>query len=302
MAKIYHSKEYLVEQLKTKDYLQIAKENNVDPSTIQRWLRKHSLTRDYDYWSPEELGMLRKNYSPNKDLYKLFPNRSFSSIYHKGNRLRLKREMRKRDYSVNENFFKTWGPEMAYVFGWFCSDGNVSVGEDCCSLHLHKNDKLILRKIKLVMGSDHPILDYADSSNFRIYNRVLCADLIKLGCFPRKSLTLPFPKVPDEYLSHFVRGYFDGDGSIHFNKPNTIKVSFIATKDFVTKLQENLNRILGLKINPLQKHVKMWVCLYYGDDARELCHWMYGGCGESYLDRKKERFNNHLKLRGENGI
>ena len=40
--KIYHSKEYLMEQIKTKSYIQIAKENRVDTSTIQRWLRKNS--------------------------------------------------------------------------------------------------------------------------------------------------------------------------------------------------------------------------------------------------------------------
>ncbi len=297
MAKIYHSRDYLIEQLKTKNYLQIAKENNVDSSTIQRWLRKYDLTGNYDYWSPEELELLKKNYSPNKDLYKIFPHRSFSSIYHKGNRLKLKREMRKRDYSIDEHYFKTWSPEMAYIFGWICSDGHVASTKDYFSLHIHYKDKEIIRKMKYAMGSDHPIPNYAQSCQFRVYSKELCSDLIRLGCFPRKSAILPFPEVSDEYLSHFLRGYFDGDGSIHFNKPNTIKVTFIASKDFVIALQEKLNRIIGLKVNKLQKHFKIYIALYYGDDARKLCEWMYKDCGEFYLRRKRERFNNHLRLR-----
>ena len=44
---------------------------------------------------------------------------------------------------------------------------------------------------------------------------------MRLGIIPRKSLKIKFPnnkKVPDKYLKHFVRGYFDGDGSISKSK------------------------------------------------------------------------------------
>jgi hypothetical protein len=136
----------------------------------------------------------------------------------------------------------------------------------------------------------------------RINNKELHNDLIKLGCFPRKSTKLPFPVIPQRYLSHFIRGYFDGDGSIHFNKPNTIKVSFIATKSFNETLQYKLKSILNLKINKMQKHYKMWICLYYGDDARKLCGWMYKDCGAMYLKRKKERYDNHLIKRQKNEL
>lgn len=299
MTKIYHSKEYLLEQLENKNYLQIAKENNVDSSTIQRWLRKFKLTRNYNYWSSAELKLLEDNYFKNQNLHRLFPERTLMSIYHKGNKLKFKREMRQRDYSINENFFKKWTPEMAYIFGWFCSDGYVSSTKDCCGLHIHVNDKAILRKIKMIMGSNHPIKNYAEGSRFVIYNKILCHDLINLGCFPRKSAVLPFPNVPDHFLSHFLRGYFDGDGSIYFNKPNTIIVSFIASKSFVETLQHKMNHLLNLRIGKLQKHFKIYICRYYGDDARKICHWMYKDCGDLYLTRKRERFNNHLRKRGE---
>ncbi|MBI2647660.1 hypothetical protein HYW99_04230 [Candidatus Woesearchaeota archaeon] len=94
-----------------------------------------------------------------------------------------------------------------------------------------------------------------------------------------------------------MRGFFDGDGSIHFNKPNTIKVTFISTKQFLEKLQIELNNTLGLRIGPLQRQIKMYIALYYSDDARKLCNWMYENSKDLYLVRKKERFNRHMNLR-----
>lgn len=298
MMKIYHSKNYLIEQFrKNKSYIEIAQENNVDSSTIQRYLRKYNLTKKSISWAKGEIKLLKENYHFNQDVHKLFPNRTMMSIYHKGNKLGLKREMRQRGYYVNKDFFKKWAPEMTYIFGLFCSDGHVSSKKDYCSIHLHSKDKHILEKIKEVMGSDYLIADTENASLFRIYNKILCADLINLGCPPRKSVTLKFPDVPDEYLSHFVRGFFDGDGSIHFNKPNTIKVSFIASKHFIETLQGKLSKFLGVKIGPLQRNFKMWICIYYSNDARKLCEWMYKNTKDLYLKRKKDRYLNHIELR-----
>ena len=37
-------------------------------------------------------------------------------------------------------------------------------------------------------------------------------DLATIGIGPNKSLTVPFPSVPEEFLASFVRGVIDGDG------------------------------------------------------------------------------------------
>ena len=41
----------------------------------------------------------------------------------------------------------------------------------------------------------------------------------------------------------------------------------------------------------------MWICTYYGDEARKICYWMYKDCKDLYLKRKRERFNIHINLR-----
>jgi len=42
----------------------------------------------------------------------------------------------------------------------------------------------------------------------------LCDRLFVLGLTPRKSLTMQFPQVPRDCIRHFVRGCWDGDGSV----------------------------------------------------------------------------------------
>ena len=190
---------------------------------------------------------------------------------------------------------------MAYIFGWFCSDGYVSSKNNCSGFHINEKDIHILKKIKKYLKSSHPIMKDKDGINFRIYNKVLHSSLVELGCIPNKSAILKFPKIPDEHSKHFIRGYFDGDGSIHFNKPNTIKIAFFASKPFLEVLQNELKNHLNIRIHPLRRHIKIWIATYYGDEARKLCAWMYEDCKDLYLKRKKERFNRHINLRIKNG-
>jgi len=297
--KRYNSEKYLVKELRTKDYKQIAEENGVSFKTINRKMREFGFTNPSLKWSQKEIDLLKEEYPINPNVYSLFPNRTIISINHKASRFKLKKDIPKRKHKVNSFFFKKWSEDMAYILGWFYSDGCVSSNTNCCSIHLHVKDVEILRKIRKAMDSTHLLEIYNNSVNFRIYDFILKESLIKLGCVPRKSLKIKFPNIPEEYLSHFVRGYFDGDGSIHFNQPNTVKVSFAGSEYFIRSLQKVLNEQLGLRVSKTGRNSGIWRCLYYGNDARKLCRWMYEDTSGLFLGRKKERFDNHLNLRGE---
>lgn len=297
--KIYHFKKYLIDQLKTKTVTQIATENKVSPKTIQNIICKLKLTKPKNFWSKREINLLTKNYPANPEIYKLFPNRTKSSINHKANKLELKRIQKTGKYNLNTDFFDKWSMEAAYVFGLFCSDGNVAVGGTYCGFHIHKNDIEILKLIKKVMRSNHPIEIRDEYAYLRIYNKKIAQSLIKLGCIPRKSLTLKFPHVPDKYLKHFVRGYFDGDGSIHFNKPNTIKIKLLGTEKFLTSLQHKLFLKLNLQKHKIKKYRNIFFFEYYGDDARKFCSWIYKEGRGLFLKRKHDRFTTHMEIRGK---
>lgn len=300
--KIYHSREYLANQLQRCDIKEIASKNSVSPKTIQNIVCKLKLTKRQNIWSRKEIEILVNNYSLNPKVYDLFQNRSKSSVYHKAHKLKLKRVQRTGKYILNENFFDKWSPKVAYIFGFFCSDGNVASSGTYCSLHIHKKDIEIIKVIKKTMKSSHPIEIRGQYLHFRIYNKRIAQRLIELGYIPRKSLVLKFPEVPKKYLKHFVRGYFDGDGSIHFNKPNIIKINLLGTQEFNRTLQKKLFLLLKLKKHKIKKYHSISVFEYYGDDARKFCSWIYSEKGNLFLKRKYERFTKHLQLRGLHGI
>lgn len=94
-----------------------------------------------------------------------------------------------------------------------------------------------------------------------------------LGISERKSLILKMPNIPQEFISDFIRGFFDGDGSVYTNNTKTkhngvIKyysyknVSFtIGSKEFAQQLQQIL-LINDIKSNIVKDSRKNHNCYY----------------------------------------
>ena len=85
-----------------------------------------------------------------------------------------------------------------------------------------------------------------------VTNKHLHTNLSILGCTPRKSLILQFPKdsifkeskqySKKELIRHFIRGYFDGDGCISFTYANKFHTKYspialiVGTEKFLKQL------------------------------------------------------------------
>lgn len=120
---------------------------------------------------------------------------------------------RPRKNAVNEDFFKTWSHEMAWVLGLFITDGNVS--SKLHSISFSQKDESILRIIAQYMEADYVLAPFGptmQTPTLIINSKEMKLDLEKMGIGPRKSFTVPFPYVPEEFLPSFVRGVIDGDG------------------------------------------------------------------------------------------
>jgi DNA-binding transcriptional regulator WhiA len=109
-----------------------------------------------------------------------------------------------RHLNINENFFSSWSPEMAYVLGLLITDGCLSkVKNGSYRISLCLNDKELIEKVAKSMRSDHTITPSAHQKGLYIFifgRQKLAQDLIKLGMKPQKSLDVKFPDVPKEYL------------------------------------------------------------------------------------------------------
>lgn len=128
-----------------------------------------------------------------------------------------------RKNNLNHEYFKTIDTEgKAYWLGFLMADGCVYKGSDKHSyrlqINLQASDKCILEKFQIAIESDYKIIEKQvngyDVVQLKINSTQLCQDLMRYGVVPRKSLMCEMPKISYELIKHFIRGYFDGDGSI----------------------------------------------------------------------------------------
>jgi len=160
----------------------------------------------------------------------------------------------RKKYKVNDDFFKVWSHDMAYILGFWWADGWISKNRFC--LIQHKKDKYILEKIMNIIGYDGKLYNnkYNNCYTLEISSSEIIKDIKKLGGLENKSLTIKFPEIPIKYRYDFIRGLFDGDGCITYNKNKKCYLaSYVSgSKDFAYSLM----RILKSEIKDIH------VCIY----------------------------------------
>jgi len=181
--------------------------------------------------------------------------------------------------AINEGFFKEQTPEMAYVLGFIYSDGNISNQLDHFSIS--QKEPEILYKIKDLMSSEHQIVKKTDQEIYilTIGNKVMINDLLSLGLTPNKSLDVQFPVLKEDLYRHFIRGYFDGDGSIFIAKDGW-RVNFVSgSRDFMYILEQVLHKHGGLSNRPIYNYpakVNSHQIIYLKlEDLKALYSYMY---------------------------
>lgn len=146
----------------------------------------------------------------------------------------------KRKYNLNEDYFKRWSNTMAYILGFFIADGVIT--KDNQTVSISQKESAILEDIKIKLNSNQPLYKNKNTGVYmlNLNSKIMKNDLINLhGIMPCKSYDVQFPFVPKEYLHHFIRGYFDGDGYVNYP---TYTVSFVGgSHSFMNSLNEVLH-------------------------------------------------------------
>lgn len=178
------------------------------------------------------------------------------------------------------------------------ADGNVS--RNSLIINISKKDITHLEKFKRSVECDAPIKTgtqnsfgtFTEYARFELNSANMVKDLIKLGCVPKKSLILKFPndeQVPSEYILPFIRGYFDGDGSITFGsgKYPQASLNILGTEDFLTGVQKVLKVKTPIRIDKRKK----FPFLAFGGNYNSLnkLEMLYADAN-IYLDRKYEKY------------
>lgn len=213
--------------------------------------------------------------------------------------------------TVNINYFdKLDSPVKAYILGLFYSDGYASTEKNTSVIALQDQDKYILERIREEIHLNKELvfrkrkkLHHKDNFAIEIYSKQFAQTLHNLGCFERKSLILKWPHpniVPDKYIWHFIRGCFDGDGSIYKmsgdNKKGRLEFSLIGAPDFITGFHKFLYSV-GIKNEIKTRVITKAISVKSSRqiNIKAIYELMYKDCGEWFLTRKKEVFDNWSK-------
>jgi intein/homing endonuclease len=192
-------------------------------------------------------------------------------------------------------FFDTIDIEnKAYWLGFLYADGNVSSGKrNLISIGLKLSDKGHLEKFRKDLNCSLLVRTDTKSGRsrcrFAICNKHTKEQLVKLGCTPRKSYTLEFPKLPHRLIHHFIRGYFDGDGcvGVYGDRKGDLKVSLLGTESFLKSVLAysltDSKLYLPNKNRGGDPRIKAFQCS--GEKAYNFLRFIYRD-STVYLDRK----------------
>ena len=123
--------------------------------------------------------------------------------------------------------------------------------------------------------------------------------LEELGMVKNKSLSYAFPStIPQDLVRHFLRGYCDGDGCVHYSfdrKQGSVQI--VGTYDFCVHVQQILSQRgihTGIR-NPKKSEGKnTYVISASGTKSSyEFLSWLYDDC-EIKMIRK---YANYLMIR-----
>lgn len=254
-------------------------------------------------WQPEENDILRKYFTEasTEKLQKLLPKRSKSAILAQGERLNLKRNRKKPRLNFNENYFEKWSPNMAYLLGFIFADGSIVKGSykgysDALKFGVKIRDIDILEKIKQELALKYKIslIEKTDAAHLNITSQEVVDDLKSLGIDYRKSFQEKmrghFPNIPQEYIRDFIRGVFDGDGSISFNEKCYPTINIAGQKEIIDFIRNHFLSKFDIysKIGRGKKdgrYYNLFYITYRCNSAKILINYLYNNAS-LYLERK----------------
>ena len=221
--------------------------------------------------------------------------------------------------SFNESFFEEWNEPMAYVLGVIYTDGNLDPG--CLidptrpttvkigRLSVAQKEPELLEKVLSIMECNAKLyyaneriyenttagcIYYFSINSDRIYHQ-----LTKLGLTPNKSNSMEFPEMPELCKRHFIRGCWDGDGSV-FYSGRKVNASFVCgSRKFIEEMEKVLQgnglSKRKIEIDKRSKNASYKIRYIDSDDCKQLFRYMYiGVSAEHYLERKYQLFKSQF--------
>jgi len=245
----------------------IIKNNDTDEHYIRLILKENQIDRKYNTFTSELENRVIFLYQMNqlqKDIMYalLITGTGIQKILNRHNIPRMPYTIRNRKISRNSHYFDQIDtPNKAYILGLIYADGNnyYSNGHYMITIVLQEDDYSVLERIRNEIEYDNPLkydkLSIRNPRHKNVYRLVIndehmSKQLQILGVVQNKSLKISFPDyITSDLMSHFIRGYFDGDGCISYDfKRDKASTRLCGTYDFIYHVSSILHK-LGIKNN-----------------------------------------------------
>lgn len=220
-------------------------------------------------------------------------------------------------YKIDTNFFQEIGNAQAYILGYLFADGCMMIqkkGRKVVSFATTDKELLDMIKRRLKTNIRTKIrpefFRYKDSKKYKcktVYSLTIrypeiTEPLFKIGLIPRKTQRLKIPNiVSNKLFFHFLRGFFDGDGSVMllpkiYNdkykiEPHTkIKIQFTsASREFLISIKNKLEHFgINSKLS-LYQVPRLTLCANL--DKKRFYEKLYRNSNHLFLGRKKQLFD-----------
>lgn len=284
---------------------------NVDEHTIRIILKDNQLDRHHNWFSEELHERIKylysvRNYTLKRISYDLLISTSgISSYLNKVNVKRRSYSDNNQKYARNKFYFDSIdSPNKAYILGLLYADGNNCVSHNAITLSLQEEDYDLLEVIRKELEYEHPLchdLLHEKNPNHKNQYRLVINDehisqqLEALGVVNNKSLILSFPTfLRSDLIRHFVRGYFDGDGCVYYDKKrNKCTTQTVGTYDVCSKIS-SIMTALFINNNIRQPKQSIGKNTYIVSTSANVSSykflsWLYQDC-ELKMKRKYETY------------
>lgn len=218
-----------------------------------------------------------------------------------------------RRYKKQENYFTSIdSPSKAYILGFTLADGYNRRYEGTKTVDgkrktqdyslrygIQIQDRSILELIsKELFEGESPELKVREDLNkvsLAIISKKISDDLVKWGMVTNRTSTLAYPDIPSKFDVDFIRGYFDGNGSVglyEYSHQTVYNFNIVGGEGFLMSIKEKLEQKAKVKLRIREKKEdSVWV-LYSRSkkEIKKLYKVMYKDIDNGlFLERKEKK-------------
>ena len=211
----------------------------------------------------------------------------------------------KRRYTLKEDYFDNVDTHRkAYILGLLYADGTINVNKHYISISLQESDVGVLDRINEEFCSNRPLYfnqlnkknkNHKNTYSLNINSVHFTNMLLSKGLLPNKDFTLQFPNksiINDQFMSSFLLGMSDGDGSIIKNEP---RFNLTGNKDFIEGMKDYVEPLLGVHCSVSLCHNKESntrnLRISGGRQVKKFLDYIYKD-SDLYIERKHDIYLN----------